>query len=70
MADGHVDKTHHDCHCRACDPITVLADRVDAWKTAHSLLKEMKYDEDMSGPAPHEVLLLANWLYEGNGEGD
>lgn len=70
MADGHVEKTHHDCKCRECNTITAMAERVDAWKTSHSLLKELKYEDDVAGPAPHEVLLLANWLYEGSGDGD
>jgi hypothetical protein len=66
----HEDKTCSDCRCRNCSPITAMAERVDAYKAAQSLLKGMEWPED-AGPTPHEVLVLANWLYEGSGdEGD
>ena len=45
--------------------ITRMAERVDAWKSACSLLKELKYGADL-GPSPYQVGELACWLYEGS----
>lgn len=70
MAERHVEKTCADCKCRNCNPITAMAERLDAWTSAKNLLKGLEYEDDVKGPAPHEVLLLANWLYEGSGDGD
>jgi hypothetical protein len=67
--EKHVEKTCSDCKCRDCNPITRMAERVDAWTSARSLLVTLKYDNDVAGPTPMEVGTLASWLYEG-AEGD
>ncbi|WP_143065998.1 hypothetical protein [Streptomyces sp. CC53] len=55
------EKTHHECHCRDCDPMVAAAERLDIWKTAHKALTERSwpssYDVD-----PRDVLILAHWL--------
>jgi len=55
--------------CRNCNPITSMAERVDAYKSAQAMLKDIQWPED-AGPTPHETLVLANWLYYGGGEDD
>jgi hypothetical protein len=62
--ERHIEKTCSDCKCRNCDPITSMAERTDAYKCAQSMLREMNMPED-AYVTPHEVLLLANWLYYG-----
>lgn len=57
-------KTHHSCPCRQCSPITAMAERLDAYRAAMSLVKELPMPDDMA-PTPSEVLVLANWLYYG-----
>lgn len=64
MAAEHVEKTCNDCKCRDCSPITAMAERLDAYKAATSLLKDLNLPEGENF-TPHEVLLLANWLYFG-----
>jgi hypothetical protein len=64
MTDHTKEKSHHECKCRNCDPITAMAERVDAYQAARSLIKELPVAEDMV-PTPSEVLVLANWLYYG-----
>ena len=60
-------KTHHECKCRDCDPMTAMAERVDAWKCAQSLLKEGKWaDDDL--PSVRETMVLADWLMYGPGD--
>ena len=62
------EKTHHDCKCSGCDRITAMAERVDAWKTAESLLLVRKWGgegEDELVVGPDNVLLLSNWLLYG-----
>jgi hypothetical protein len=66
--ERHVEKTCNDCKCRNCNPITAMAERVDAWTSARALLTSLKYDADIAGPTPMEVGTLAQWLYEGNDE--
>lgn len=64
MTDHHKEKTHHECRCRDCDPVVAMAERLDAYKAAQSLIRELPMPEDMF-PTPSEVLVLANWLYYG-----
>lgn len=72
MADEkpHVEPTCAQCKCRDCNPITRMAERVDAWTSARSLLQSLKYDADVVGPTPMEVGTLASWLYEGSEDGN
>lgn len=67
------DKPHGvDCSCRLCSAranLDEMADRVGAYKSAQALLKEGDFSEDLK-PSPHEVLVLANWLYYGGGDDD
>lgn len=63
------EKTCADCKCRNCSPITAMSERLDAYKAAQSLLREIEYPEDCK-PTPHEHIVLANWLYYGGGDGD
>lgn len=69
MADREPEKTCKDCRCRLCDPITAMAERVDAFVSARNLIKEIPRQDDDPITA-HEVLVVANWLYEGSGNGD
>lgn len=57
-------KTHHECKCRECDPITAMAERVDAYSAANSLLQNGKWAED-DQPSIRETMLLADWLLYG-----
>lgn len=63
------EKTCNDCKCRDCNPITAMLERVDAYKSAQSMLREMQMPED-AYVTPHEILVLANWLFYGGGDGD
>lgn len=72
MADNEerpAPKTHHECGCRDCNPITAMAERVDAWKCAYSLLAEGNWHED-DQPSVRETMLLADWLLYGPSDGD
>jgi hypothetical protein len=62
-------KTHHECKCRDCDPLTAMAERVDAFKAAKSLLKNHEWAED-DQPSVREHMLLADWLLYGPSDGD
>lgn len=62
-------KTHHDCRCRECDPITAMAERVDAWKAARALLTEKEWSSE-DAVTPYSVGNLANWLLYGPAEPD
>jgi hypothetical protein len=66
-------KTHHECRCRDCDPLTAMAERVDAFATAKALLKdgpvEGKWHPE-DPPSVREAMLLADWLMYGPSEGD
>lgn len=64
--EEHIEKTHHNCNCRQCNPITQMMERIDAWKAAQSLLGSLTWDDDVKGPSPMEVGTLASWLYEGS----
>jgi hypothetical protein len=66
------EKTHHDCNCRECNPITAMAERVDAWKTAESLLFSRAWGEgdDTIVIGPENVHAVANWLLYGPQEDD
>lgn len=56
------------CTCRNCSPIKQMAERVDAYSAAKSLLGSIEWEEG-NGPTPHEHILLANWLmYGDNGD--
>lgn len=57
-------KTHHECKCRECDPITAMAERADAFKTAQGLLNGQQWAED-DQPSVRETMLLADWLMYG-----
>lgn len=63
------EKTHHDCRCRECDPMSAMAERVDAWKAANALLNERTW-ADESAVTPDTVGDLANWLFYGPAEPD
>lgn len=67
--DEHREKTHHECKCRDCDPLAMMADRTTAWKNASSLLGERKWkssDDDTEVLiTPSDVLVLAHWLETG-----
>lgn len=63
-------KTHHECKCRDCDPITAMAERVDAFAAAKSLLSVSPtgdWGED-DIPSVRETMVLADWLLYGPGE--
>lgn len=64
--EEHIEKTHHNCNCRQCNPITQMMERIDAWKAAKSMLDTLQYDDDVKGCSPMEVGTLASWLYEGS----
>lgn len=76
--DRHEEKTHHDCKCSQCNAITAMAERVDAWKTAESLLlkdengrpRTWGQGDDALVIGPDNVLLFANWLLYGPDEDD
>jgi hypothetical protein len=68
MAERHIEKTCADCKCRNCDPITSMAERLDAYVSAQNLIKNIPRPEDDPISA-HEVLVLANWLYYGSEDG-
>ena len=57
-------KTHHECRCRECDPITAMSERADAFKTAQGLLTSQKWAED-DQPSVRETMMLADWLMYG-----
>jgi hypothetical protein len=67
VAEHDKPKTCNDCKCRNCDPITAMAERLDSYKAAQALLKEITMPED-AYVTPHETLVLANWLYYGGGD--
>jgi hypothetical protein len=64
--------------CRDCNPLHALAERMDAWKSADSvLMKDESGNRRRWGAGdeeviitPTEVLLLANWLLYGPDESD
>lgn len=63
-------KTHHECKCRDCDPLTAMAERVDAFAAAKSLLANHNWAED-DQPSVREHMVLADWLLYGpNDTGD
>lgn len=66
MSEEH-EKTCADCKCRDCNAITQMAERVDAYTEAKSLLTGVNWSEG-NDPDPHELLLLANWFYYGEGD--
>lgn len=57
-------KTHHLCKCRECSPLTAMAERVDAFASARSLLAGGKWAED-DQPSVREHMVLADWLLYG-----
>jgi hypothetical protein len=72
--DRHGEKTHHECKCSDCNKITAMAERLDAWKAAESLLlrdgegRPRKWGgegDDELVVGPDNVLLLSNWLLYG-----
>lgn len=71
MADSNdgTEKSHHLCKCRECNPITAMAERVDAWGCAYSLLAKGDWHED-DKPSVREVMLLADWLLYGPTDGE
>lgn len=60
-------KTHHLCKCRECNPLTAMAERVDAYKAADALLRSGTWAED-DQPSIRETMLLADWLLYGPNE--
>jgi hypothetical protein len=60
-------KTHHECKCRDCDPITAMGERGEAFVMARSLLKQSEWAED-DQPSVRETMVLADWLLYGPGE--
>jgi hypothetical protein len=62
-------KTHHECRCRECDPITAMAERVDAFKAASALLQAGDWAEE-DKPSVRETMLLADWLMYGPSNGE
>jgi hypothetical protein len=72
MTERHVEKTCADCKCRNCNPITAMAERLDAWKSAESLLFGRQWGEgdEVIHVAPQEVAMLATWLLYGPGDED
>ncbi|MGW0682931.1 hypothetical protein ACWD2L_06155 [Streptomyces sp. NPDC002754] len=67
--EHEVVKSHHECRCRDCDPITAMAERVDAWKASVALLAERQWPED-DPVTPDTVAGLANWLLYGPRDDD
>ncbi len=57
-------KTHHECKCRECDPLTAMSERALAFETATSLLGKKKWHED-DQPSVRETMGLADWLMYG-----
>lgn len=53
--------------CRECNPIMALAERVDAWKTAESLLfaRQWGSGDDVVVIGPETVHGVAEWLLYG-----
>lgn len=64
MADDGTEKTHHQCKCAECNSLTAMADRVSAWKSADSLLKQGTWADD-DVPSVRETLMIADWLLYG-----
>jgi hypothetical protein len=62
-------KTHHECKCRDCDPVVSMAERVDAYLSAMSLLSKGNWAED-DKPTVRDTVVLANWLYYGQDADD
>ena len=66
-------KTHHECKCRECDPITAMAERVDAFASARALLSKAPTPDGQWGeddiPSVRETMLLADWLLYGPADG-
>ena len=60
-------KTHHDCKCRECDPITAMGERGEAFRMARSLLAQGSWAEDDT-PSVRETMVLADWLLYGPGD--
>lgn len=59
-------KTHHECKCRDCDPITAMGERGEAFAMARSLLAQGDWAED-DKPSVRETMALADWLLYGPG---
>lgn len=59
--------THHNCKCRQCNPITAMAERVDAFLSSLSLLSKGSWAED-DQPSVRETMMLADWLLYGPAE--
>lgn len=60
-------KTHHECECRDCNPLTAMGERGEAFIMARSLLAQGNWAED-DAPSVRETMLLADWLLYGPGE--
>lgn len=62
-------KTHHECKCRDCDPLTAMAERVDAFAAAKALLGKGPNGEwaEDDQPSVRETMVLADWLLYGPG---
>lgn len=62
-------KTHHECECRDCSPLTAMGERGEAFSMARSLLQRGNWAED-DQPSVRETMLLADWLLYGPSDGD
>jgi hypothetical protein len=62
-------KTHHECECRECSPLTAMGERGEAFSMARSLLRREEWAED-DQPSVRETMLLADWLLYGPSDGD
>jgi hypothetical protein len=60
-------KTHHECECRECNPLTAMGERGDAFAMALALLSNGKWHDD-DVPSVREAMFLADWLLYGPGE--
>lgn len=80
MADRQHEKTCKDCTCPDCNVTSAMAFRTDAWNTANRALTDaagkwpgVTVDDDGTVAAPSvtpvDVLILANWLFTGEGVG-
>lgn len=57
-------KTHHECVCRDCNPLTAMQERGEAFMTAISLLAKGSWHND-DVPSVRETMEFAEWLLYG-----
>lgn len=61
----HEDRACQDCRCRDCDNMTAAMDRLSTYKGAREALMETKFSNEDVSVTPLDVLILANWLWNG-----